>query len=377
MTKKFRFHALGLAHTISDEQYCACAYTTKVIRFCKMMTERGHTVFHYGHEKSDVTCTEHITCVPDKLYQEVYGDHDYRKKFFKYDLSDPAYTAFNDNAVREIEKRKEPHDFLLCFWGMGHKEIADRLSDIIVVEPGIGYAWAFARFRIYESYAILHGSGGDTHISSCKEDWYHWVIPNYFDPNDFEFRAQKGDYFLYLGRVYSGKGVDIAVQVCRELGVKLIVAGQGSLEEMGYEQGPLLTHVGYADKDKRKELMAGAKAVFIPSLYNEPFGGVSVEALFSGTPVISSDWGAFTENIIHGKVGYRCRTFEHFLWAAKNIGNIDPFVCREYAMQNFTIERIADMYLEYFQSVHDIYFDKGWYTIRDDRQSLDWLKRST
>lgn len=342
-----------------------------------MMTDRGHTVFHYGHEKSEVVCTEHVTVVPDALYQKVYGDHDFHKKFFKFDIQDEVYTAFNNNAVEEINKRKQPGDFLLCFFGYGHKPIADQVKDIIVVEPGIGYASAFARFRIYESYAILHAAGGDTHISSCKEDWYHWVIPNYFEPTDFEFRAKKGDYFLFLGRVYSGKGVDIAVQVCKEMGVKLLVAGQGSLEDMGYEQGPLLQHVGYADKNKRKELLAGAKALFTPSLYNEPFGGVSVEALLSGTPVISSDWGAFSENIVHGKIGYRCRTFEHFLWAAKNIDNINPQDCRDYAFKNFSIDKIAQMYLEYFQSVHNIYDDDGWYTRNNDRQDLDWLTRST
>ena len=355
---KHTFHVLGLPHTVSSKEFNACAYTQKVVKFAKMMTERGHTVIHYGHEDSDLQCSEHVTVLTNDDFKISYGSHDWRKTFFKFDTNDHAYRKFYDNAIREISKRKRSNEFILPFWGSGVRPICDAHQDLICVEPGIGYAGGhWARWKVWESYAIYHAYCGLKNVGQCNQDWYDVVIPNYFDVEDFDFVSKKEDYFLYLGRVYNGKGVDVAIQATERAGVKLVIAGQ---KEEGYKLPDHVEYVGYADVPTRKKLMSNAKASFLPSMYVEPFGGVQIENLLSGTPTITTDWGSFAENNLHGITGYRCRTMGDFVDAVKNIDRIKPHDCRAFG-ENFTLQAVAPMYEKYFNDVMDVYTGKGWY----------------
>ena len=339
-----------------------------------MMTRKGHTVYHYGHKDSTVECTEHIPVTFDEDLQKAYGNYDWKKNFFQHNTQDHAHQIFNQRAIIEVGKRKQPKDFLLLFWGYGHAPTMHAHPDLIAVEPGIGCAnEPCTPQSIFESYSIMNVVYGKYDRSP---HWYDCVIPNYFDPEDFVFNETPQNYFLCVGRIIDSKGIGIAIDVTARLGVPLLIAGQGSVASVRNPVPPHVIEIGYVEPKQRSELMRNAKALFAATHFNEPFGGVSIEALFCGTPTITTDWGGFAENNIHGVTGYRCRTIEQFLWAAKNIDKISRKACREWAMNNFSLDRISKMYEEYFHTLSKVHDGSGgFYATNDSRTELYWLSR--
>lgn len=372
---QLRFHLLGQAHLETHKRNSSCAFNQKIIKLAKMIKDYGHTVYFYGVEGSEVTCDKFIQVSTQEVLKLTYGDYDRSKNFYKQDPNDYAYQYFNINTIRAILENKQDRDILLCPMGVYQKPIADAV-DLLTIESGIGYPAVFARHRIFESYAWMHYIYGSLKIEDGV--WYDAVIPNYYDPDDFPFQPNKQNYLLYFGRIVSRKGVEIASNVAKATGNTLYVVGQGSLDDpvehlnLGSEK-----HIIYkpaVGPEERSELLGNAKAVLMPTYYLEPFGGVNVEAQLCGTPVITTDWGAFTETVLHGVTGYRCRVFEEFCWAVNNISNIDPKKCREWAEKNYSMERIGKMYEEYFQRVYHL-FDGGWSGPNEKRQELSWLER--
>lgn len=372
---KLRFHLLGQAHLETHKRNSSCAFNQKILKLAKMIKDYGHTVYFYGVEGSEVTCDKFIQVSTQEVLKLTYGDYDRSKNFYKQDPNDYAFQHFNINAIRAILENRQDRDILLCPMGVYQKPIADAV-DLLTIESGIGYPAVFARHRIFESYAWMHYIYGSLKIEDGV--WYDAVIPNYYDPDDFPFQPNKQNYLLYFGRIVSRKGVEIASNVAKATGHQLYVVGQGSLDDpiehlnLGSEK-----HIIYkpaVGPEERSELLGNAKAVLMPTYYLEPFGGVNVEAQLCGTPVITTDWGAFTETVLHGVTGYRCRVFEEFCWAVNNISNIDPRKCREWAEKNYSMERIGKMYEEYFQRVYHL-FDDGWSGLNKERQELSWLER--
>jgi glycosyltransferase involved in cell wall biosynthesis len=367
-----RFHVLSVPHTASNKQYLACAFTQKVVNMCKMLTTLGHHVIHYGNELSDVQCTEQVSVTfPDDIGPPEQSGN--------FDCNSRTYIKYMRRTIASIKKRKEPNDFLLCLWN-GVREVAEAHSNMIVVEAGIGYPGNFfAPFKVFESYAMLHAYRGIDGVATANGNgwWYDAVIPNYYDLVDFDPSHSHDDYLLFMGLRSNGgegKGLEIAIQVSREAGKKLVVAGPGQFWHNGKTTPPdHVELVGFVGLEQRRKLYSKALATLTPSLFIEPFCGVAVESMLSGTPVISCDHGAFAENVLHGITGYRCHTMEQFVWAVQHVHTLDRGACYSWAANNFSLERIGDMYEEYFKALLAIRTGKGWYEENSKRKDLNWL----
>jgi glycosyltransferase involved in cell wall biosynthesis len=291
----------------------------------------NYDIIHYGIEGAQVDC-EHVN-VPkiDGINTE----------------------AFNRVAGEEIEKRKSSGDLIISFFGVDNKLACNMNSDCKVVEPSIGYRanGVFAPYRVFTSYANMHYFYGERGML-MQPSWFDDVIPNPFTLSEFEYCDQKDDYFLFLGRVVDEKGIHLAIQATEKLGTKLIIAGPCSdLKHLGYNSVPKHVELaGYVDAEKRKQLLMKAKAVLGLTYYIEPFGNFVIEANLCGTPVITTDWGAFPEIVVNGVTGYRVRDFKSLLNAMSNIDSIDSLQCYLHGEQ-FSDENVHERHHQYLQKV--------------------------
>lgn len=350
-----RFHVLGLANTRTERAWSTCAYSTKVYRFCQMMKPHAEIIL-YSAGPSDADCAEHVQVLTEKDRVLNFGEEG-RPDF---SASNPGWLLFNANAANEIKQRRQPGDMILSIGGLIHQPVAHALPDMPCIEFGIGYSGTFSQLRVFESYAWMHTIYGEQQGSYTGDGkFYDTVIPNFFDPDDFTVEWEKDEYALYLGRMIDRKGVRLASDVAREAGVPLIMAGAGDvIPDYGEYVGPVGPEV-------RRDLLAGARVLLCPTLYIEPFGGVAVEAHLSGTPTLGPDFGAFTETIINGVNGWRCKTFDEYVTCVDRARFMNAGQVRATA-DRFTLDTVAPMYVDYFQRVADLYAEdgKGWYTRR-------------
>jgi glycosyltransferase involved in cell wall biosynthesis len=338
-----RFHLVALPGQPITKENSTCAFTQKVRKFANMMVPRGHEVFIYGDPEHSSEATEHIAC---------------------YESCEPPlftkenWMPFNVEAEKEIRKRFQPGDILGLFGGYCQEYLKDVFPEMFAVEIGIGHGGSFADYRIFESYAWMHiAYGSEQGQNEADGAFYDSVIPGYFDKEEHCFEENyDSDYYLYIGRLEQRKGVIIAEETAKSLGAKLIIAGEGSYQPTYGEC------IGKIGPDKRSELMANARAVIMPTTYVEPFGFVAIESMFAGTPVLTTDWGAFAETNKHGVSGYRCRTKAEFVYAATICDKLNQKSIRKYAESKYEYSVVAPKYEYYFENLNQLGYESGWYS---------------
>ena len=114
--------------------------------------------------------------------------------------------------------------------------------------------------------------------------------------------SPRGDFWLFVGRLSRYKRADVAVKALNEVGLRLIVVGEGrerpALERIARDN---VTFTGHVDDATVRELLGAARGLVFPS--EDDFGIVCVEALASGAPVVALARGGAPEIVRDGVDG--------------------------------------------------------------------------
>lgn len=171
--------------------------------------------------------------------------------------------------------------FLEDIWKRWDRNAARRVDKILAISNVV-------RDRVKKYYDVeadvMYTPVGVTEISKASKKY------------------NKESWFLYLGRVETYKGVELAIRAACEAKVPLKIGGIGDdldrMKELVRKLNAkgLVKFLGYYSDEERPILLAKAKSLIFP-VKGEDFGIIPVEANAAGTAVIAYKDGGVLETI--------------------------------------------------------------------------------
>ena len=175
----------------------------------------------------------------------------------------------------------------------------------------------------------------------------------------YPFREDKEDFLLFVGRVNREKGPEVAVEVAKRAGARLVMAvaikEKFEQEYWDVNVAPHLTGeeeiLGEITVEEKADLMARARGVLFPIQWEEPFGLVMAEANACGTPVLAFPRGAAPEVIADGETGFLCADVNEMAEACARVAEIDPQACRARVEKMFSAQAMTAGYEDVYRKV--------------------------
>jgi glycosyltransferase involved in cell wall biosynthesis len=332
-------------------------FAALTLRFCDVLARMGVEVHLYGSEErgDDVPCARLTTCISKTEIAQYLSGQPYQR--LNYSAENPVFQLFNSRAVSSVAAAKSHGDMIGTIVGAANFPVAQSHPDLRYLEWSIGYQGiAPQSFRVFQSHAWRHANPGYTAQPMGRE--FDAVIPPFYDTSQFPTHDPE-DYVLFVGRTDGVKGGPIAARIAREAGVRFIGIGYGDASAFTSDEWR-----GSVSTEERNRLLAGARAVLMPTRYLEPFGQVAAEAQLCGTPVIGPDFGAFIETIDHGVTGFRCSYLGDYIRAVDDVRWLDRAAIRARAQRLWSYEAAVRSYTAYFRRL-DLLNTKGWETIHE------------
>jgi len=357
--KKLRIHVVGTPRNASTDIIAMDPFAMVSYYLTTFLHREGYEVHYYGFKESTVECKKKWNCGDIKHHQK-YNTVNYEKEHWTEHHEGNA--IFFNKASNHILKNYIKGDIIICMWSPQVDNIVElyqakgKDSPKIIIDGHLGHRVPSLKtqFHVWASESTRHWCYG---MLDLKDYWHDATIfPMANVMENFEYSEKKEGYFLFMARKIEGKGLGIFLELARDFPEKrFIVAGQG---DHPYTFPDNVKDVGLLNVKQRKEYLKNATAVVSASFYAEPFGLTVVEAGLSGTPVITTDHGGYTETVKHGYNGFRCSYYNDFVNAVKNIDTLKSADCKKSAMR-FTAKELIKDWKTYLERINR----DGWYSL--------------
>lgn len=187
------------------------------------------------------------------------------------------------------------------------------------------------------------------------------AIPNFVDLQRYQAvpHVAEDAPLVFLSRIESVKGADLAIAIARRAGRRLILAGNRieTGPEAAWFDRQIAPHlgkdgiewIGEVDDARKNTLLGGAAALVVPVQWDEPFGIVFVEAMATGTPVITCARGALPEIVEPGRTGFFVTGPEDGAVAVSRLRFLERAACRALVETQFSAAVCAEQYLALYE----------------------------
>jgi glycosyltransferase involved in cell wall biosynthesis len=171
------------------------------------------------------------------------------------------------------------------------------------------------------------------------------------------FHAGGGDDLILFGRIHPDKGTDIAIEIARRAGRRLVMCGIVQDRDYFRERvepfidGDRVVYLGSVGPEERDTILGSGAALLHPIRFAEPFGLSVVESMACGTPVIAYRKGSMPEVVDEGVTGRLVDTVDEAVAAVQGIAEIDRATCSTHARQRFSADRMVDDYLAIYRKI--------------------------
>jgi glycosyltransferase involved in cell wall biosynthesis len=214
----------------------------------------------------------------------------------------------------------------------------------VIGEPGEYYR------RLGDSVQLVAIS--DAQRATAPDLNWSATVHNAAHVEDFPYREGKQDWVLFLGRATPDKGMHLAIDAARAVGLPIKLAAKCTEpSERAYFEAEIRPRLGAGVEwlgevggETKKELLATARCLLFPICWEEPFGMVMIEAMACGTPVVALRRGSVPEVVSHGTTGLICDHPDELPAALHAIQAIDPAECRKHVLTRFHPDTMAAGY---------------------------------
>ena len=189
---------------------------------------------------------------------------------------------------------------------------------------------------------------------------YLATVYNGIDLSLYPLRDHGGDDLVFLGRIHPDKGVHLSIEVAKQSGMRLIIAG--IIQDEDYFRKHIKPHlddhdivyIGPVNVAGKNDLFARARALLHLNTIPERFGLVLVEANAAGVPVIAMDLGSCREVIKDNQTGFLVNNVNEAVRAIRRISEIDRGACRRRVRRHFSIEAMVEGYERVYSTIFDL-----------------------